>query len=640
MSPYGLPTKSNEFYPNQGSLSPVATGGRDVASRMNNIAPGPFGVNHNKDRIHEAIPFVSAGVNVEPPLANHPDGGNERGGRRNQVGRSSSGYVATHREGGDRAGEREQEVPRRAPTPSSDYSSRRRTSQSPESQSQQPLRGRNVPPPTAFGQRGGKIRTEEPKNLHNYQSRRSDTISNNLKIEGLRPEARSKTFPPINHGPPSGRLPPHPGVGLPRSPSATVRHTKNKSSTTLSKFLLAPSVGAEDVLTVDTQVSESRRQPSMEDMLKVFPLPRRGISPSVGTRPPPRALSPNPGEYSDFSAGNPYEAEIQVEDPHIASPSISSNASSIFSHRSERSSASAVSSPPTPGVSGSKIPLEGRWPSESINRKSSGESNDHIDGLMKELQSSIHDLVPTPVQDRPRGDSLSIPRVRGPSYGYSTPAPLKLTQMPAPLQRQPPPPGVYQQPPSPRTAPPTPGLRPLQYTGKLPVPQRKQSVPLGSPVEELFLPPPPPPPPQSQLQHQERPARRPTTKGNCRGCEVGIVGKSIASADGRLTGRYHKACFVCQDCRKPFESAEFYVHNNLPYCERHYHKLNQSLCPTCDRGIEGPCLETEWHERYHPSCFSCSVSLFSLLLGPLFTLLLIDGFTGMCVFLRWRLFRV
>lgn len=595
MSPYGLSTTSSEFYPNQGSLSPVATGGRDVASRMNNIAPGPFGVNHNnnnKDRIHEVIPFVSAGANVEPPLGSYPD---ERGGRRNQVGRSSSGYVATHREGGGRAGEREQEVPRRAPTPSSDYSSGRRTSQSPESQSRQPLRGRNVPPPTGFGQRGGKIRTEEPKHLHNHRSRRSDTILDGPKIEGLRPEARSKTFPPVNHGPPSGRLPPHPGVGLPRSPSVTVRH---KSSTTLSKFLLAPSVGAGDVLTVDTRISESRRQPSMEDILKKFPQPKRGIS-------------PNPGEYSDFSVGNPYEAETQVEDPHIASPSISSNASSIFSHRSERSSTSATSGPLTPDVSGSKLPLEGGWPSESINRKSSGKCDDHIDGLMKELQSSIHDLVPTLVQDRPGGDSLSIPRkhARGPSYGYSTPAPLKLTQMPTPLQRQPPPPGVYQQPPSPRAVLPTPGLRPLQYAGNLPVPQRKQSVPLGSPVEELFLPPPPPPPQQSQLQHQERPARRPITKGNCRGCGVGIVGKSISSADGRLTGRYHKACFVCQDCRKPFESAEFYVHNNLPYCERHYHKINQSLCPTCDRGIEGPCLETEWHERYHPSCFSCSVSL-------------------------------
>lgn len=620
MSPHGSPTKGNEFYPNHNPSSSVATDGMDVASRINNIAPGPFGVNishsnSSRDRVHEVI---QTEANLEPPLVNYLDGGNERQQRRNQVERSSREYVATHRQGDGRAEKRDQEVPRRAPTSDSDYPDRR-ASRSPESQYRQPPKGRNVPvvpPPTAFGQRGEKIRTEVPKFFYGHQSRHSDTISNNPKIEGLRPEARSKTFPAVNHERPNGRMPPHPGVGLPGSPSQTVRHKKNKSSTNLSKVLLAPPAGVPGILTMDTRASEPRRQPSMEDMLKVFPLPSRGVSPPVGTRPPPQTLSPpNPNEYSDFSILNPYEAETLVEDLYIASPSVSSNASSIFSHRSERSSTSATSSPPTPGVSGSKFDLERRWPSNAPSKINSGECSDHIDGLMKEIQNSIHDLVPAPVQDRPKEDSLSVPHNhdRGPSYGHSTPTPLKLT--PTPLQRQPPPPGVYQQPPSPRMAPPTPGLRPLQYAERLPVPRRKQSVPLGSPVEELFLPPPPPPP--TQFQYRERPARHPTTKGNCRGCERGIVGKSISSADGRLTGRYHKACFVCQDCRKPFESAEFYVHNNLPYCERHYHKLNQSLCPTCDRGIEGPCLETEWHERYHPSCFSCSVSLFSPILKPL-----------------------
>lgn len=607
MSPHGLPTKGNELYPNHDPLSPATTNGRDVVSRMNNIAPGPFGVNTNhnsRDRIHEVVPPASTGANVEPPIANYPDDGNERRQRRDQAERSSREYVATHRQGGGGAGERarDQEVPRRAPTSDSDYSGRR-TSQSPEPQSRQPLKGRSapaVPPLSTFGQRGGKIRTEGPKFPYSHQSRCSDAISSNPKIEGLRPEARSKTFPAVNHERPNGRLPPHPGVGLPRSPSQTVRHTKNKSSTNLSNILLAPAPDdVLDVLAMDTRISEPRRQPSMEDMLEVFPLPSRGVSSLVGTRPPPTISPPNPNEYSDFSIGNPYEAEARVEDPHIASPSVSSNASSIFSHRSERSSASAMSSPPTPDVSGSKFDPGVRWPSNTPRTNIEECSGDHIDGLMKEIQSSIHDLVSAPGQDRPKEDSLSVSHnhARRPSYGHPEPAPL---------QRQPPPPGVYQQPPSPRVVPPTPGLRPLQYAERLPVPRRKQSVPLGSPVEELFLPPPPPPP---QLQNRERPARRPTTKGNCRGCGEGIVGKSISSADGRLTGRYHKACFVCQDCRKPFESAEFYVHDNLPYCERHYHKLNQSLCPTCDRGIEGPCLETEWHERYHPSCFSCSVSI-------------------------------
>ncbi|TGZ81692.1 hypothetical protein EX30DRAFT_253618 [Ascodesmis nigricans] len=100
--------------------------------------------------------------------------------------------------------------------------------------------------------------------------------------------------------------------------------------------------------------------------------------------------------------------------------------------------------------------------------------------------------------------------------------------------------------------------------------------------------------------------RSATSKGICRGCSQPIYGKSISSADGRLTGRWHKACFVCTTCKDPFSSIEFYVLDNLPYCGRHYHELNFTLCPTCDMGIEGPCLETEDRRRFHPNCFACS----------------------------------
>jgi len=105
------------------------------------------------------------------------------------------------------------------------------------------------------------------------------------------------------------------------------------------------------------------------------------------------------------------------------------------------------------------------------------------------------------------------------------------------------------------------------------------------------------------------PARRPTTanKGQCRGCGELIQGKSVSSADGRLTGRYHKQCFVCKTCKEPFQTADFYVLNNNPYCARHYHTLNDSLCKTCDRGIEGQYLETEVKQKFHPHCFTCQV---------------------------------
>ncbi|KND89755.1 Paxillin-like protein 1 [Tolypocladium ophioglossoides CBS 100239] len=104
------------------------------------------------------------------------------------------------------------------------------------------------------------------------------------------------------------------------------------------------------------------------------------------------------------------------------------------------------------------------------------------------------------------------------------------------------------------------------------------------------------------------PSRDPMTlpsRGDCKACGLAIRGKSISSADGRLTGKYHKACFVCATCSEPFTSAEFYVLSDKPYCEQHYHKLNGSLCGGCGRGIEGQYLEDESRIKHHVGCFRC-----------------------------------
>ncbi|KAK9782618.1 hypothetical protein SCAR479_00961 [Seiridium cardinale] len=102
--------------------------------------------------------------------------------------------------------------------------------------------------------------------------------------------------------------------------------------------------------------------------------------------------------------------------------------------------------------------------------------------------------------------------------------------------------------------------------------------------------------------------RQPSTgrsRGNCKACKLPITGKSISSADGRLTGRYHKACFVCTTCQSPFTSAEFYVLNDKPYDSGCYHRLNGSLCTTCGVGIEGQYLEDDSAHKHHPGCFRC-----------------------------------
>lgn len=123
----------------------------------------------------------------------------------------------------------------------------------------------------------------------------------------------------------------------------------------------------------------------------------------------------------------------------------------------------------------------------------------------------------------------------------------------------------------------------------------------------LLLSPAPPPHSTAPTSPLRKPAK--VNKGRCRGCGELIVGKSVCSADGRLTGRYHKRCFVCLTCKEPFRTADFYVLDNHPYCERHYHQLNNSICGACDRGIEGQYLETELKQKFHLECFKCQVGV-------------------------------
>ena len=101
-------------------------------------------------------------------------------------------------------------------------------------------------------------------------------------------------------------------------------------------------------------------------------------------------------------------------------------------------------------------------------------------------------------------------------------------------------------------------------------------------------------------------------KGYCRGCAKIIAAnqKSVSSADGRLTGRYHKECFSCTTCHSAFATADFYVLKDQPYCAQHYHVLNGSLCGSCGRGIEGQYLEAtrseaKGPEKFHAKCFTC-----------------------------------
>ncbi|KAL0088926.1 hypothetical protein J3Q64DRAFT_1832644 [Phycomyces blakesleeanus] len=93
----------------------------------------------------------------------------------------------------------------------------------------------------------------------------------------------------------------------------------------------------------------------------------------------------------------------------------------------------------------------------------------------------------------------------------------------------------------------------------------------------------------------------------CRGCNKPVEKEAVSALDGKLQGKWHLDCFGCHTCHRPFPDNTFYVFENAPYCKRHYHQLNNSLCRTCDDPIEGPCAQTIENWRFHPPCFRCHV---------------------------------
>ncbi|KAF8212089.1 hypothetical protein K438DRAFT_1226604 [Mycena galopus ATCC 62051] len=64
----------------------------------------------------------------------------------------------------------------------------------------------------------------------------------------------------------------------------------------------------------------------------------------------------------------------------------------------------------------------------------------------------------------------------------------------------------------------------------------------------------------------------------CRRCNLPIEKQAVSSSDGQLKGKYHRECFNCFTCQKPFPDKTFYVHEGKPLCAYHYHEANDSLC--------------------------------------------------------------
>ena len=289
---------------------------------------------------------------------------------------------------------------------------------------------------------------------------------------------------------------------------------------------------------------------------------------------------------------------------HTPHESVSSNES----YGSGAKSGSSRSSPPLNSPLNSSSPQrKGQFGSDGF--------NDAFQGFQFGVESQSH-------PEQPISQEGALPPTSIPSQH---PAPLELQQPSLPILPTPPRsirpilPLESQEPSLPILTSPPRSVRPTKPAPAplRDIPTRMTVSPMTSPEDYLSSPaspfmdpvrnirvspgiPTPPPIP-------EPPARKrtPTSKGQCRGCNTAIYGKSISSADGQLTGRYHKQCFVCKTCSAPFRTTDFYVYNNNPYCARHYHEQNSSLCTNCDRGIEGQYLETDQRQKFHPYCFTC-----------------------------------
>lgn len=345
-----------------------------------------------------------------------------------------------------------------------------------------------------------------------------------------------------------------------------------------------PSQTSQDTTIRTPMTSERSRRPSRGPDTSRPPPPRTSlIRPKTAAQDGAPAV-PSINFAEEFGVGNPY---------HIPSASTSSSTSgySQSDRRPSMASMRSRTSPPRTVTSRS-----GRNPSNTSS----------FDNLMSDLESFGNDLAPSTLQP-PSKDGKAKPR----------PPPLNASRGYDPridpiIQS-----GRPQRPVSPLA----PSAADRQFGGEAPAPGRTRDM---SPVSPLTPTPPSPPrtrdspersrdrsafKPETQLRSRSRSRPRDgsiqSSRGDCKACLLPITGKSISSADGRLTGRYHKACFVCSTCQEPFSSSTFYVLEDRPYCHRHYHELNGSMCGSCNKGIEGQYLEDESTKKHHVGCFKC-----------------------------------
>lgn len=80
----------------------------------------------------------------------------------------------------------------------------------------------------------------------------------------------------------------------------------------------------------------------------------------------------------------------------------------------------------------------------------------------------------------------------------------------------------------------------------------------------------------------------------------------FSKKENELSGQWHRECFKCIECAIKFNKrVPCYILRDTPYCQKHYHEENHSICKVCSNYIEGECLENDKVERFHVDCLNC-----------------------------------
>ncbi|XP_055344787.1 transforming growth factor beta-1-induced transcript 1 protein-like [Paramacrobiotus metropolitanus] len=89
-------------------------------------------------------------------------------------------------------------------------------------------------------------------------------------------------------------------------------------------------------------------------------------------------------------------------------------------------------------------------------------------------------------------------------------------------------------------------------------------------------------------------------KDVCAGCSKPIKGSCLTA----LEKSWHPQCFVCNGCRKEFTEKSFHTRDDKPYCDACYADKFAPKCTGCTKPISGSyvtALEGPWHA----ACFVC-----------------------------------